>query len=76
VAVKSKCHIALAIAADWQGSARLAAPAERLKSYECASHPHSFDEGLVQCDHRGGKKAIAVSTASCRLRRCSTPPLA
>jgi hypothetical protein len=59
VAVKSKCHIALAIAADWQGSARLAAPAERLKSYECASHPHSFDEGLVQCDHRGGKKAIA-----------------
>jgi TolB protein len=59
VAVKSTCDVALAIAGDWQAGARLDAPPERLRSYDCALEPHSFDQVLVQCDHRGTKKAIA-----------------
>lgn len=59
VAVKSTCDVALAIAGDWQAGARLAAPPERVRSYDCAFQRHSFDQLLVQCDHRGAKKAIA-----------------
>jgi TolB protein len=59
VAVKSSCDLALEIASDWQAGAQLAAPPERLRSYDCAFAPHSFDQILVQCDHRGVKKAIA-----------------
>jgi hypothetical protein len=59
VAVKSTCEVALGIAGDWLAGARVAAPAERIRSYQCAFEPHSFDQVLVQCDHRGAKKAIA-----------------
>jgi Tol biopolymer transport system component len=59
VAVKSTCEVALGIAGDWLAGARVAAPLERIRSYQCAFEPHSFDQVLVQCDHRGAKKAIA-----------------
>ena len=59
VAVKSTCEVALTIARAWQDGAQLAAPPERVRSFECAYEPHSFDQVLVECDHRGPKKAVA-----------------
>jgi WD40-like Beta Propeller Repeat len=53
VAVKAGCRRALRIAARW--------PA-RTRSYRCTAEPHSFDQVLVQCDHRGPKKGIAFVT--------------
>jgi WD40-like Beta Propeller Repeat len=59
VAVKATCDRALHTARRWQAGAGLGAPRERIGSYRCTAHPHSFDQVLVQCDHRGPKKAIA-----------------
>jgi len=59
VAVKTGCATALNIAAAWQAGTRLQAPPVRVRSYECSAEPHSFDQVLVQCDHRGPKKGIA-----------------
>jgi TolB protein len=61
VAVKSTCDLAFEIAEDWLAGARMASPPERIRSYECAFRPHSFDQVLVQCVHRGAKKAIAFA---------------
>jgi dipeptidyl aminopeptidase/acylaminoacyl peptidase len=59
VAVKTSCAVALDVAASWQAGARLGAPPERVRSFECSAEHHSFDQLLVQCDHRGPKKGIA-----------------
>jgi WD40 repeat protein len=59
VAVKASCDRALQVARGWQAGARLGASKERIGSYRCTAQPHSFDQVLVQCDHRGLKKAIA-----------------
>jgi TolB protein len=52
-AVKVRCRRARTIAARWQESAR------RAKPFTCTSTPHSFDQQLVECEHRGGRKGIA-----------------
>ena len=59
VSVKEGCDVALDVAEAWQAGARLGAPPERVRGFECASERHSFDQALVQCDHRGPKKGIA-----------------
>jgi dipeptidyl aminopeptidase/acylaminoacyl peptidase len=59
VAVKTECELALRLAGEWQDGARLGAAPERIRSYECAHERHSFDQVLVQCDHRGPKKGVA-----------------
>ena len=41
------------------GRARLGAPPERARGFDCAYGRHSFDQALVQCDHRGPKKGVA-----------------
>ncbi len=56
VAIKSTCEVALGGAEDWLAEA---ASSLRIRSYDCASGLHSFDQVLVQCDHRGAKKATA-----------------
>ena len=50
VAIKASCRRALRVAARWP---------DRTRSYRCSAEPHTFDQVLVQCDHRGPKKAIA-----------------
>jgi TolB protein len=59
VSVKQSCDVALDLAAEWQAGARLGAPPEKLRGFDCAAAPHSFDQLLVQCEHRGPKKAVA-----------------
>ena len=59
VAVKTSCATALNVASAWQDGARLDAPPARIRSYDCTAAHHSFDQLLVQCDHRGPKKGIA-----------------
>lgn len=59
VAVKTSCATALDVADAWQAGARLQAPPDRIRGYDCAAEPHSFDQVLVQCDHRGPKKGVA-----------------
>jgi TolB protein len=59
VAVKQGCDVALDVAAEWQAGARLGAPPAKLRGFDCAAAPHSFDQQLVQCAHRGPKKAVA-----------------
>ena len=59
IAVKTECELALRLAGEWQDGARLGAPPERIRSYDCAHQRHSFDQVLVQCDHRGPKKGVA-----------------
>jgi TolB protein len=50
VAVKTRCRRALRIAARWP---------EQTRDYRCVAEPHTFDQVIVQCDHRGPKKGIA-----------------
>ena len=54
---------------EWQDGARLGTAPGRIGSYDCAFERHSFDQVLVQCDHRGSKKAWRSSTASPQPRR-------
>jgi hypothetical protein len=58
VAIKTSCDRALRLASRWLPGARFDTPRTR-GNYKCNSEPHSFDQVLVQCDHRGAKKAIA-----------------
>ena len=59
ISVKQGCDVALDVAAEWQAGARLGAPPAKLRGFDCAAAPHSFDQLLVQCEHRGPKKAVA-----------------
>jgi dipeptidyl aminopeptidase/acylaminoacyl peptidase len=59
VSVKQGCDVALDVATEWQAEARLGAPPEKVRGFDCAATQHSFDQRLVQCEHRGPKKAIA-----------------
>ena len=59
VAVKTECEFALRLAREWQDGARLGTAPARIGSYDCAHERHSFDQVLVQCDHRGSKKGVA-----------------
>jgi TolB protein len=55
VAVKVRCRRALRIASRW--------PA-RTDGYRCTAEQHTFDQVLVQCDHRGPKKGTAFVARS------------
>ena len=59
VAIKTSCHRALRLAGRWLAGARLDTARKRIRNYTCASEPHSFDQLLVECDHRGPKKGVA-----------------
>ena len=59
VSVKQGCEVALDVASEWQAGARLGTPPEKLRGFDCSVTPHSFDQQLVQCEHRGPKKAVA-----------------
>ena len=59
VSVKQGCDVALDVASEWQAGARLGAPPEKVRGFDCAAAPHTFDQQLVQCEHRGPKKAVA-----------------
>ena len=59
VSVKQNCDVALDVAQAWQAGARLGAPPEKVRGFDCASAPHSYDQVLVQCEHRGPKKGVA-----------------
>jgi WD40-like Beta Propeller Repeat len=59
VALKAQCHVALKVASRWQDGARVAAPPRRIRGFRCEDAPHSFDQVLVQCLHRGRRKAVA-----------------
>jgi Tol biopolymer transport system component len=50
VAAGMRCARTLRLAADED---------RRPRSFSCASEPHSFDQTLVQCDHRGPRKGFA-----------------
>lgn len=56
VAVKTRCRRALRVADHWLAGASRRG---RILGYRCAAAPHSFDQVLVECDHRGPKKAVA-----------------
>ena len=59
VSVKQGCDVALDVASEWQAGARLGTPPEKLRGFDCTAAPHTFDQLLVQCEHRGPKKAVA-----------------
>lgn len=59
VSVKQGCDVALDVAEAWQAGARLGAPPAKVRGFDCASELHSFDQRLVQCRHRGPRKAVA-----------------
>ena len=51
--VKAPCETAPRVAARWS-------PTDlKVEGFECTSTPHSFDQELVECEHRGDKKGIA-----------------
>ena len=51
-AVKAPCRVARRVAQRWLAGA----PPRR---YTCTSAPHSFDQVIVACEHRGERKAVA-----------------
>ena len=59
VSVKQGCDVALDVATEWQAGARLGAAPGKLRGFDCTATPHTFDQLLVQCEHRGPKKAVA-----------------
>jgi hypothetical protein len=59
VSVEQGCGVALDVAGEWQAGARLGARPERVRGFDCAHERHSFDQVLVECDHRGVKKGVA-----------------
>lgn len=58
VAVKSTCEKATSIAGQWHEGALAGSAPARVESFDCAAALHSFDQTLVQCDHRGIKKGV------------------
>ncbi len=52
-AVKAPCETARRVAERWDPGDR------RAEGFECAAAPHSFDQQLVECEHRGDQKGIA-----------------
>jgi TolB protein len=59
VSIKAPCEKAREIAGLWHAGAIAGSPPSRLGSFDCAHALHSFDQTLVQCDHRGIKKGVA-----------------
>jgi Tol biopolymer transport system component len=52
-AVKVPCDTARRVASQWS------AEQPRVEGFACTQTPHSFDQDLVECEHRGGWKGIA-----------------
>ena len=52
-AVNAPCGTARRVAARWSPHDA------RVEGFECAGTPHSFDQELVECQHRGDHKGIA-----------------
>ena len=52
-AVKVSCRKARRIAAGWDVTGR------QVKGFRCTSSPHSFDQQLIECEHRGARKGVA-----------------
>ena len=62
VSVKAPCEKALQIAGSWHAAtANHGASPARIESFDCTDALHSFDQVLVQCDHRGIKKGLAFA---------------
>jgi TolB protein len=59
VTVKSTCAQALDVAGRWVAAATLGAFDEKVEGFVCSTRPHSFDQVVVECDHRGSKKGVA-----------------
>jgi TolB protein len=59
VAVKVRCERALDVAARWQAAVEDGRHGDRVGAFDCESGHHSFDQVLVTCEHRGGRKALA-----------------
>lgn len=59
VSVKVPCDTARRVAAIWEAGADAGSPPAKVEGFECTAAPHSFDQTLVQCDHRGAKKGIS-----------------
>ena len=60
IARKAGCHRAIRLAERWQRVAEWAdVPPDRVKGFTCTAEHHTFDQVLVQCAHRGGRKAVA-----------------
>jgi TolB protein len=51
--VKAPCETARRVAERWTPDDH------KIEGFECTSTPHSFDQELVECQHRGEKKGIA-----------------
>jgi hypothetical protein len=52
-AVKTRCRKARRLAARWTPTTG------RINAFTCTTTPHSFDQQLVECEHRGSRKGIA-----------------
>jgi TolB protein len=52
-AVKSPCETARRVAERWSPDH------DKIEGFECTRSRHTFDQELVQCQHRGDKKGIA-----------------
>ncbi len=59
MAVHTPCAQALAVARAWEQGAALGAPPRRVQGFRCSRRPHSFDQVVVECDHRGFEKGVA-----------------
>ena len=61
VSIKAPCDKAREIAGAWHAGTLAGEPPSRIESFDCADALHTFDQRLVQCDHRGIKKGVAFA---------------
>lgn len=59
VSRKANCAAALDIAQQWESGRESGDEPGKIEGFDCTSAPHSFDQLVVQCDHRGSRKGVA-----------------
>jgi WD40 repeat protein len=69
VARRAGCDRAIRLAERWELLTEgEEAPPKRVRGFRCTAEHHTFDQVLVQCAHRGGRKAVAF------VRRAAAAP--
>jgi Tol biopolymer transport system component len=59
VTVRTPCAQALRVADRWLAGTSAGRPPRTIGGFRCGAALHSFDQELVQCDHRGRRKGAA-----------------
>ncbi len=69
---RASCDRAIRLAERWERLSEWEeAPPKRVGGFRCTAEPHTFDQVLVECEHRGGRKAVAFVQ-----RAAAAPPAA